>query len=82
MPGKPLRSAEIHLIGGHGHLVARTARDGSFAFPTFAANSYQVVVVLHSRAVTNPKALDLRADRPPVRLRLSPGGRLMVFQSK
>jgi hypothetical protein len=30
--GRPVRSAEIHVIGGHGELVVRTAEDGSFAF--------------------------------------------------
>ena len=76
--GRPVRSAEIHLIGGHGELVARTASDGGFAFSALPSGDYQVVVVLGGREVAYRKALHLSAKSSPCRLRLASGGRLLV----
>jgi hypothetical protein len=73
--GRPVRSAEIHLIGGHGELVASTATDGSFA-----SGNYEVAVVLGGREVGYLKALHLSSISSPSRLTLASGGRLLVSQ--
>ena len=78
--GRPVRSAEIHLIGGHGELVARTAEDGSFAFSELPSGDYEVVVVSGGREVAYVKALHLSATSSPSRLTLASGGRLLVFR--
>jgi hypothetical protein len=77
---RPVRSAEIHLIGGHGELVARTAIDGSFAFSECPSGNYEVAVVLGGREVGYLKALHLTAISSPSRLILASGGRLLVSQ--
>jgi hypothetical protein len=76
--GRPVRSAEIHLIGGHGELVTRTAADGSFAFSALPPGNYEVVVVLGGREVAYLRALHLSAISSPSRLTLASGGRLLV----
>jgi hypothetical protein len=78
--GRPVRSAEIHLIGGHGELVARTAADGSFAFSEFPPGNYQVAVVLGGREIAYRNSLHLSAVSSPSRLTLASGGRLLVSQ--
>jgi hypothetical protein len=78
--GRPVRSAEIHLIGGHGELVARTAEDGSVAFCELPSGDYEVVVVSGGREVAYVKALHLSATSSPSRLTLASGGRLLVFR--
>jgi hypothetical protein len=78
--GRPVRSAEIHLIGGHGELVASTATDGSFAFSEFPSGNYEVAVVLGGREVGYLKALHLSSISSPSRLTLASGGRLLVSQ--
>jgi hypothetical protein len=76
--GLPVRSAEVHLIGGHGELMARTAVDGSFAFSELTPGDYEVVVVLEGREVGYLKALHLSAISTRSRLTLSSGGRVLV----
>ena len=76
--GRPVRSAEIHLIGGHGELVVRTAADGRFAFSELMSGDYEVVVVLGGREVAQTKAVHLSATSSPSRLTLASGGRLLV----
>jgi len=76
--GLPVRSAEVHLIGGHGELMARTAVDGSFAFSELTPGDYEVVVVLEGREVGYQKALHLSAISSRSRLTLSSGGRVLV----
>jgi hypothetical protein len=76
--GRPVRSAEIHLIGGHGEVVARTAADGRFAFSELTPGYYEVVVVLGGREVAYRKALHLSEVSSPSRLTLASGGRLLV----
>ena len=76
--GLPVRSAEVHLIGGHGELMARTAVDGSFAFSELTPGDYEVVVVLEGREVGYLKALHLSAISSRSRLTLSSGGRVLV----
>jgi hypothetical protein len=76
--GLPVRSAEVHLIGGHGELMARTAVDGSFAFSELTPGDYEVVVVLEGREVGYLKALHLSAMSSRSRLTLSSGGRVLV----
>ncbi len=78
--GRPVRSAEIHVIGGHGELMARTADDGSFAFSELTSGNYEVVVVLGGREVAYLKALRLSAISSRSRLTLASGGRLLVSQ--
>ena len=78
--GRPVRSAEIHVIGGHGELVARTAADGSFAFSALPSGDYEVVVVLGGREAAYLKTLHLSASSSPSRLTLASGGRLLVSQ--
>jgi hypothetical protein len=76
--GRPVRLAEVHLIGGHGELMARTAVDGSFAFSELTSGDYEVVVVLGGREVAHLKALHLSAISSRSRLTLASGGRLLV----
>ena len=76
--GLPVRSAEVHLIGGHGELMARTAVDGSFAFSELTPGDYEVAVVLEGREVGYLKALHLSAISTRSRLTLSSGGRVLV----
>jgi Carboxypeptidase regulatory-like domain len=76
--GLPVRSAEVHLIGGHGELMARTAVDGSFAFSELTPGDYEVVVVLEGREVGYLKALHLSASSTRSRLTLSSGGCVLV----
>jgi hypothetical protein len=78
--GRPVRSAEIHLIGGHGELVARTAADGGFAFSELASGDYEVAVVLGGREVAYLKTLHLSDLSSPSRITLSSGGRLLVLR--
>jgi Carboxypeptidase regulatory-like domain len=78
--GRPVRSAEIHLIGGHGELVARTAADGSFAFSELPSGDYEVAVVLGGREVAYLNSLHLSAISSPSRLTLASGGHLLVFR--
>jgi hypothetical protein len=80
--GKPVRAAEIHLIGGHGELVANTAADGSFAFSELTSGDYEVAVVLGGREVAYRKTLRLSATSSPSRLTLASGGRLLVSSGK
>lgn len=76
--GQPVRSAEIHLIGRNGELVARTAADGSFAFPEVPSGDYEVAVVLGGREVAYQRALHLGTISAPSRLTLSSGGHLLI----
>ena len=76
--GRPVRAAEIHLIGGHGELVARTAADGRFAFSELPSGDYEVVVVLGGREVAHLEAFHLSAISSPSRLTLASGGRLLI----
>ena len=76
--GLPVRSAEVHLIGGHGELMARTAVDGSFAFSELTPGDYEVVVVLEGREAGYLKALHLGASSSRSRLTLASGGRLLL----
>jgi len=76
--GRPVHSAEIHLIGGHGERVASTTTDGSFAFSELTSGDYEVVVVLSGREVAYRKALHLSATSSPSSLTLASGGRLLV----
>ena len=76
--GRPVRSAEIHLIGGHGEMVARTAADGSFAFSELTSGDYEVAVVLGGREVAYLKVLHLSTISSQSRLTLASGGRLLV----
>jgi Carboxypeptidase regulatory-like domain len=76
--GRPVRSADIHVIGGHGELVARTVADGRFAFSGLTSGEYEVVVVLAGREVAHRQAVHLGATSSPSRLTLASGGRLLV----
>jgi carboxypeptidase family protein len=78
--GRPVRSAEIHLIGGHGELVARTGADGSFAFSEVPPGNYELAVVLDGREIAYRNSLHVSAVSSPSRLTLASGGRLLVSQ--
>jgi hypothetical protein len=78
MSGRPVRSAEIHLIGGHGELVVRTGEDGSFAFSEVPSDDYEVAVVLNGREIAYRKGLHLSSTSAPSRITVAPGGRLLV----
>jgi hypothetical protein len=73
-----LHAAEIHLIGGHGELVASTGADGKFAFSEFPSGDYAVAVVLGGREVAYLKTLRLSAVSSPSGLTVASGGRLLV----
>jgi len=75
LSGQPVRSAEIHLIGGHGELMARTAEDGSFAFSEVPSGNYEVTVVFGGREVAYLKEMDVSTIPAPSRLTLASGGR-------
>ncbi len=79
--GRPMQAAEIHLIGGHGELVARTGADGKFAFSEFPSGDYEVAVVLGGREVAYLKTLHLSAAFSPSGLTVASGGRLVVSRS-
>lgn len=74
----PVRAAEIHVIGGHGELVARTAADGGFSFSELTPGDYEVTVVIGGREVAYLKTLHLSAISSPSRLTLASSGRLLV----
>jgi hypothetical protein len=76
--GRPLRSAEIHLIGEHGELMSVTGEDGSFAFLEIPSVNYEVVVVLDGHEVAYLKTFQPSKSSAPARLTLVPGGRLMI----
>jgi hypothetical protein len=75
---RPVRSAEIHLIGGHGELVALTGEDGSFAFSEVALANFEVAVVLAGREIAYLKTLPVKNLSTPSKLTLAPGGRLVI----
>jgi hypothetical protein len=76
--GHPVRSAEIHLIGGHGELMSLTKEDGSFTFLEMPSVNYEVVVVLGGREVAYLKAYQPSKSSTPARLTLVSGGRLTI----
>lgn len=70
----PMRAAEIHLIGGHGELVARSEQEESFAFPVLSPNNYQIAVIVDGREIGHG---ELHAPSPPIRLKLTAKGKLL-----
>ncbi len=81
--GAPIQSASIHLIGGHGEMVAETAADGSFRFPNLPPGSYQLAVVIGGVGHDYATPLDLTTDAAPVVVTLSPQGTVSVtFEQK
>ena len=69
--GAPIKGAEIHLIGGHGELVAETQADGSFQFSIPAPpGSYQLAVVIAGVAHNASRPRSIYHLR-----RFTPGGR-------
>lgn len=75
--GRPVRSANIHVVGGTGELVARTAANGSFGFSKLSSGDYEIVIVCDGREVAYRKA-HLSATSVPPRLTLASGGRLLL----
>jgi hypothetical protein len=76
--GRRVPSAEIHVIGGRGELVVRTAEDGTFAFSEVPPGDYEVTVVLNGHEIAYRKRLHLSPTSAPSRLTLAPGGSLLV----
>src|SRR5277367_3338003 len=62
--GAPIKGAEVHLIGGHGEMVAETQADGSFQFANPPAGNYQITVVIDGVGHNYTKPLALQADLP------------------
>jgi hypothetical protein len=79
--GRPVRSAEIHLIGEHGEIVALTKEDGSFVFPELPSINYEVVVVSGGREVAYLKAFQPSTTAAASRLTLVSGSRLVISPS-
>jgi carboxypeptidase family protein len=75
--GRPVRSANIHVVGGTGELVARTAANGSFGFSKLPSGDYEIIIVCDGREVAYRKA-HLSATTAPPRLTLASGGRLLL----
>jgi len=80
--GTPIKSAGIHLTGGHGELIANTASDGSFQFPGFVPGSYQLIVVIDGASHSYSGSLELNHDSSPALLTLSPQGTVSVTFEK
>src|SRR5271155_111555 len=76
--GAPIKGAQIHLIGGHGELVADTAADGSFQFTSLTPNNYQLVVVIDGVGHNCAQPLALQADSPPGAVSVSKQGTVTV----
>jgi hypothetical protein len=80
--GAPIQGAVIHLIGGHGELVANTTADGSFQFPNPPPGHYQLSVVVDGTGHTYAKPIELNPDSVPVLITLSQQGTVSVtFES-
>jgi hypothetical protein len=80
--GAPISGAQIHLIGGHGELVAKTAADGSFQFPSLPPASYQLVVVIDGVGHNYANSLDLSSDSLSAKLTFAANGTVSVTFSK
>ncbi len=76
--GAPIKGAEIHLIGGHGEMVAQTQADGSFQFANTPPGNYQLVVVLAGVGHNYVTPLALQADSPPVSVIVDKQGTVAV----
>ena len=75
--GAPIQGAQIHLIGGHGELVAETGPDGSFQIPA-PPGSYQLAVVIAGVAHNATAPIDLTADSPSAIITLDQQGTVTV----
>jgi hypothetical protein len=81
--GSPIQSAEIHLIGGHGEMVAETAADGAFQFPNPAPGDYQLTVVIAGVGHHYAGSLKLTPDSLSSVVTLDTQGAVMVdFQNQ
>ena len=76
--GAPIKGAEIHLIGGHGEMVAQTQADGSFQFPNPPPGSYQVTVVIAGVGHSYAQSLDLTPDSLPASVTIDEKGTVTV----
>src|SRR5277367_265967 len=62
--GAPIKGAEVHLVGGHGEMVAETQADGSFQFANPPAGNYQLTVVIDGVGHNYAKPIVLQATLP------------------
>src|SRR5271170_3578936 len=76
--GTPISGAEIHLIGGHGELVAQTQADGSFQFTNPPPASYQFVVVIAGVGHNATAPVDLTPESPPANVTIDQQGAVTV----
>ncbi len=76
--GAPIKGAEVHLIGGHGEMVAETQGDGSFQFANPPAGSYQLAVVIEGVGHNYAKPIALGADLPAAAIALDNQGTVTV----
>ena len=80
--GAPFKAAQIHLIGGHGELVADTAANGAFQFQNLPPNNYQLVVVVQGIGHNYEQNLQLSPDSPLAQITLSNQGKVTVTFEK
>ena len=80
--GAPVQGATIHLIGGHGELVADTAADGGFQFPNLPPNIYQLAVVIGGVGHDSAVPLELNPDSAPAVLTVTKQGTVTVTFEK
>ncbi len=76
--GAPINGAEIHLIGGHGEIVAQTQADGSFQFTNPPPASYQFAVVIAGVAHNAQAPVDLTSDSLPATVTIDQQGTVTV----
>src|SRR5271170_4395593 len=63
--GAPIKGAQIHLIGGHGEIVAETQADGSFQFANPPSENYQLSVGIAGLGHNYANPIELKPDSPP-----------------
>ncbi len=76
--GAPIKAAEVHLIDGHGEMVAETQADGSFQFANPPPGNYRLVVVLDGVGHNYAAPLALQADSPPLSVTVDKQGAVAV----
>jgi Carboxypeptidase regulatory-like domain len=76
--GASITGAEIHLIGGHGELVAQTQTDGSFQFTNPPPGSYQLTIVIAGAGHNATAPIALTPDSQPAIVTLDQQGTVTV----
>jgi hypothetical protein len=76
--GTPIKGAEIHLIGGHGEIVAETQADGTFQFANPPSENYQLTVVIAGIGHDYPNPVEIKPDSPPATVTIDQKGAVAV----